>query len=464
MNRMSPSLGPMDTSGILQGLHSSPDYKLTVNDRPVAVAATATVLGGPASFASFTVEGKTRVVIQAGREVRSAKILPSSYGKIPKVDIHTIEFEIDRPGQFTVEINDDYARAFHLFANPPEINPPSPTDPNVTYFGPGVHEAENIVLHDGQTLYLAEGAVLRAKLPADMTAQTDNREETSRKIPNFIQVSDARNVTICGRGLVDLSPLPWHACRGLAVRHCSQVRIEGITLIDGPDWVIEISQSNDVHVRNIKQISHRENSDGIDICNSQDVLVEDSFLRNNDDEICVKTMRPAPAQMSSRIIVQNCIIWNERARGLGITGETQRDIDDVLFRNCDIIHDFSLAEDCSALGILICDSGTVSNVRFEDIRVEDVKSKLVLCWVGQDKWSRDAGRGRLDGATFKNITVTGEVIPDLVLAGYNEQHRIENVTFDDLRVQGKLIGDAASGRISCNAFVEGVRFIVAPTT
>ena len=101
--------------------------------------------------------------------------------------------------------------------------------------------------------------------------------------------------------------------------------------------------ARDIRIDNIKQICRRENSDGIDICNSRDVTVTGCFMRNNDDEICVKCTQPWPAQISKNIVVEGCVIWNERARGLGITSETRRDIEDVVFKNCDIIHDFSKA-------------------------------------------------------------------------------------------------------------------------
>jgi hypothetical protein len=84
--------------------------------------------------------------------------------------------------------------------------------------------------------------------------------------------------------------------------------------------------SKKVVVRNVKQICARENSDGIDICNSQDVLVEDCFLRNNDDEVCVKTLSSAPAMESKNIVVRRIVVWNDRARGLGITSETRANI------------------------------------------------------------------------------------------------------------------------------------------
>ena len=50
----------------------------------------------------------------------------------------------------------------HLFANPPEAQAPKPGDPNVVFFGPGIHEVSHLVVTDNQTVYIAGGAIVRA--------------------------------------------------------------------------------------------------------------------------------------------------------------------------------------------------------------------------------------------------------------------------------------------------------------
>ena len=89
------------------------------------------------------------------------------------------------------------------------------------------------------------------------------------------------------------------------LNNVENVSIEGITVLDAPAWVVAMFGSSHVRVDNVKEICRRENSDGVDVCNSREVLVENSFLRNNDDEICVKTTSPAPAQPSANVLVRS---------------------------------------------------------------------------------------------------------------------------------------------------------------
>jgi hypothetical protein len=44
-------------------------------------------------------------------------------------------------------------------------------------------------------------------------------------------------------------------------------------------------------------------------------------------------------------------------------------------------------------------------------------------------------------------------------AGYDAEHRVEDVTFENLRIHGKLVTSATVGKIHTNAHVENVRFL-----
>ena len=329
------------------------------------------------------------------------------------------------------------------------------------YFGPGVHDVTTIRPKSGQTVYLAGGAILRARIaPHEKPVQEKNWRGNKVYAP-LIEATGVKGVKVCGRGILDLGALPWHARTAMWFGNSQDILVEGIVILDAPAWVVAMHNSKQVVVRNVKQICARENSDGVDICNSQDVLVEDCFLRNNDDEVCVKTLSPPPAMESKNIVVRRIVVWNDRARGLGITSETRANISNVLFQDCDIIHDFSQGGDCAALAVLVSDSGTMSDIRFENIRCEDVRHTLANCWIGADMWGHDKSRGHIKGVTFKDIQATGPVFPVSKLSGFDDAHLVEDVTFERLQIQGKPIGDAAAARLQTNSYVRRVKFIPA---
>jgi len=441
------------------GEKASADWKVSAGGKPLHVYTAPTLRGGPASFAYFDFSGSVSVTVSATRKLESIKILPASYGIKPAVTESNVTFTLTKPANLTLELNDRFERPLHLFANPVETDRPDPADKNVIYFGPGIHEVTTLRPKSGQTVYLAGGAILRANIPSDEKPTQEKNWMGNKVWTTLLETSGVENVKVRGRGVLDLGPLPWHARTAMWFGNSKDVLVEGIIVLDAPAWVVAIHTSRNVVVRNVKQICARENSDGVDICNSQDVLVEDCFLRNNDDEVCVKTLTPPPAMESKNIVVRRCVVWNDRARGLGITSETRASISNVLFKDCDIIHDFSSGGDCAALAILVSDSGTMSDIRFEDIRCEDVRNTLINCWIGADMWGHDQTRGRIKGAVFQDIQVVGKTFPVSKLTGFDETHLIENVTVERLRIQGNLIGDAEAGKFKVNPQVRNLRFV-----
>ncbi len=442
-----------------QGEKASQDYQVEADGKQVFVYTAPVLHGGPASFASFDLRGPVRVTVTVAQKIEALTIRPASAGITPSISKNQVSFMLAKPANLSIELNRNGERPLHLFANPPETDRPDPASKDVIYFGPGVHEVTTLRPKSGQSIYLAGGAVLRAKIAAGEKPIQEKNWRGNKVYQTLIETAGVKGVKVCGRGILDLGTLPWHARTAIWFGNSEDILVEGIVILDAPAWVVAMHNSKHVVVRNVKEICARENSDGVDICNSQDVLVEDCFLRNNDDEVCVKTTSPPPASESKNIVVRRVVVWNDRARGLGITSETRANIAHVLFQDCDVIHDFSAGGDCAALAVLVSDSGTMSDIRFENIRCEDVRNTLVNCWIGADMWGHDKTRGHVKGVTFKDIRVTGSTFPVSKLAGFDEAHLVEDVTFENLLIQGTLIGDAQAARLQVGAHVRRVKFL-----
>ena len=384
-----------------------------------------------ASFASFDMRGPVKTIrVTYHEDVRQAKILPTSYGIVPKIEGRQVTFTVEHPANLTIECNGDTTSSLHLFANPCETNPPDMESTNVIYFGPGIHEVTNTIkVSSGQTLYLAGGCVLRG---------------VGRSGP-VIEMSGS-HVALRGRGIIDGSQCPTHS-RNLLYIHADDVTVEGVILRDSSTWNVPIRRSHRVVIDNVKVFGCRANSDGFDICNSSDVTVTDCFLRTLDDLIVIKSDR-GQGQVH-HVVAQNCVLWNQVAHALSVGAELREDVDDVLFTNCDVIHDIGREW---TLRIYHCDSATVSNVRFENIRVEESR-KLISLWINKATWSRDSERGHIRNVMFQNIQAVTAQQPRIELAGFDTGHRIDNVNFDHVTINGQPL---TSGGVSTNDFVRNV--------
>jgi hypothetical protein len=165
--------------------------------------------GGPYWFCSFNISEPAKVEVTTARSLDKLVVLPESRGVVAKVTGTNAVMQFSRPGQFVFE-PDGKNGPLMIFANPPEQAPPAKDDPNVKYFGPGVHTAGAIELTDNQTLYLAAGALVRGGVTAR-----------------------GKNITIRGRGILDGNS--YARFKGptrypVLLEDCRNVTVEGITI------------------------------------------------------------------------------------------------------------------------------------------------------------------------------------------------------------------------------------------
>ena len=380
------------------------------------------------AFASFDMKkGPVSVTVSIDDPIFTAKILPTSFGIMPVIKGNAVSFEVAKHQHITVEVNGDHIRSLHLFVNPEETNIPDPNDPNVIYYGPGIHEITSVpVIGDNITVYIAGGAVVRSVLP---------EEETGRRAPSFIL--RGKNITFRGRGIFDQGRIPRLQGRNTMQATVDGLKMEGVIFCNSSTWTVSLRDCNNVHIDNIKIFGHRANSDGIDINSSLDVLVENCFLRTWDDLIVVKTLRGSN-QDAERIHVRKCVLYNEIAHALSIGAELTRKVEDVLFEDCDIIGDHGREW---TLRIYHTDKALIKNVRFENIRIEE-SVKFASLWINSAIWTTDDERGHIEDVVFRNITVNNSGYPlhrEFEFLGFDAEHAIRNVLIDNVVINGRKV-------------------------
>jgi hypothetical protein len=440
----------------------SEDYSVQVEDQPLPVyvakvapidparrwkamddKANSAAYFATAAFAYFDMQGTVTVTVTCPDTIRSAKVLPSAFNIKPIVKGRSLSLVLSEPRPVTVEVNGDWVGALHLFPNPPEAKVPRSGDKNLIYFGPGIHEVSHLVVSNNQTVYVAAGAVVRGIVRPDEKFSISSYSGLRNYSPTF--VLRGTNIALRGRGIIDGSGCPTHA-RNLVAVQGKDITLEGVILRDSSTWNIPIRRSDRVTVKNVKLLGYRANSDGIDICSSRDVTVESCFIRTLDDLIVVKTDRGQGE--ARRIVARDCVLWNEVAHALSIGAELRENVDDVRFTNCDIIHDKGREW---TLRVYHCDAARISNIRFENIRIEE-SPRLISLWIDKAVWTRDEERGHIDGVIFKNIRAKADPLR-VEFKGFDETHAIENVVLEDVVVNGRPLVETD---LKTNAFVRKI--------
>ncbi|MDQ0598046.1 hypothetical protein QF037_002391 [Streptomyces canus] len=375
------------------------------------------------SVATFDFTGTVEVAVTSAKgAIGSAKIRPLSYGTRFTVDGDTVSFTLTEPRNLSIEIDGEIFNNLQLHANPIETHVPDPDDPDVIYFGPGLHKTtDNVVkVPSGKTLYLAGGAVLTSRV-------------------EFVNVENAR---LIGRGVLYNSP------SGVLLQYAKNIEIDGILVLNpSSGYSVTVGQSKQVTIRNLHSYSHGQWGDGIDVFSSEDVLIEGVWMRNSDDCIAIYAHRWDYYGDCRNITVRNSTLWADVAHpiNVGTHGNTDKPetIENLVFSNIDILdHREPQMDYQGCIALNPGDSNLLSNVRAQDIRVEDFRwGQLINMRVMYNKsYNTSVGRG-IDGVFIRNMTYTGTHANPSIMVGYDADHAIKNVTFQNLVINGKMIGN-----------------------
>lgn len=265
-----------------------------------------------ASMAIFDFSGKVDVkaVYNKGK-VNTARVRPLSYDIPCRVEGNAVCFELTRPCNVSVEVNGDIFHNLHLFANPLETDVPDKNDPDVLYYGPGLHTPENgeLKVPSGKTVYLAGGAVLAGR----------------------VIMEGVHDVNLRGRGIID-----YKVKGGIRIANSRNVLVEGVVTTQ-----CATGGSDGVTIRNVKSISYYGWGDGMNVFASNNVLFDGVFCRNSDDCTTVYGTRLGFEGGCRNITMQNSTLWADVAHPIfiGIHGNSkeQEILEDLNYVNIDIL-------------------------------------------------------------------------------------------------------------------------------
>jgi hypothetical protein len=106
---------------------------------------------------------------------------------------------------------------------------------------------------------------------------------------------------------------------------------------------------------------------------------------------------------------------------------------------------------------IICDGpATVSDVVFEDIRVEEQVDRLFELHVTDGQSYVHEPPGRIRQVVLRNVSWEREA--QIVLHGYDADHMVRDVLFENCTVAGKALAERKDALVQQNEFVSGVRY------
>ncbi len=304
-----------------------------------------------ASYVNLVSDEEVKIeVVPTNKEYK--KIMLKPYSKEVKTQVvdGTISFTLKENGGYVLEL-DSYHNCLYIFNNKPV---PCENPENVTYyFGAGVHMPGKIVLKSNESVYLEKDALVYGCILAE----------------------NAENIHVYGNGIFDDSGeerfdencYEPFANGNIKFYDCKNIRLEGVGFMNSAIWCVNLFHCFDVEINGINVFGQwRYNTDGVDIVNSQRVVIRNSFIHSFDDTITIKGIDRYAHESNCDMLFENCVLWCDWGKTCEIGLETAcREYKNITFRNCDILRAGNTACD-----IQNGDYAEVHDITFENIRVE----------------------------------------------------------------------------------------------
>lgn len=405
-------------------LSRSKIYRVKVDGEPIDA-----LDADKADFAAFECHGPVEVLVETEVPAAQIAIKPFSRGIQARAENCRIRFTISTPQNICVDVP-GYKPLF-IYVNGRDTAKPAPDETGVHYFAAGtVHEVGRLELKSNETLYLEGGAVIRGN----------------------IICRDSQNVRICGPGVLDGSLYDidrGEYVRSAIIENCRAVLIEDIIMIHPSSWMLVLARCEDVVVRNLRQIGSCMSSDGIDICGSKNVLIEECCLRNDDDNIALKSVYfPGLHDWRgdiSDVVVRRCMFLNGlpgNAMEIGYELSADR-VHNILFEDIDVLYAHG---EGAVFSIHNGDHAVVEDIVWKNIRIEHYWDKLVDFRIVFSRYNQDGERGVIRNVRLEDIHVSQSYFNPgcsvSLIGGSDPAHVVENIHFENLRFNDQKITSA----------------------
>ena len=217
--------------------------------------------------------------------------------------------------------------------------------------------------------------------------------------------------------------------------HGKNIRVEDVTILNSPNWNLDVRFSDGVWIDGIKMISDLEspNSDGIDPVSSKNVFISNCYIEVGDDAICPKSRGGVPTE---NLVVTNCVlVSDDTAIKLGTRSDDH--IRNATFSN------IVIRDSVYGLALYAKDGGTYENITYDNIHIEtpekipanrnvDKETGTYPIFVDLEKRSPDSKLGKVQNIFFNDISINSPDGVNLLLGQPDEP--LKNIHFSNVQM------------------------------
>ena len=439
------------------------------------------------SYCFFDFTGDVFVkVISKKKKFKSARIRPDYRGTIANIqNDSTVQFLLFQPENVSVELDGDIRANLLVFTSKPPVSKEDAEAQakkegrQFVYIPAGFYDLAALL----QTAPLLksgagnkEGGEVSSGGEVLVPSNTTLYIAGGAYFTGTYLIKDAHDVSILGRGLAR----PANGHNGCFVSRSKNVLVDGLIVCKCP-----IGGSDGVTLHDVRSITHPSWGDGLNVFSSQNVLMDRVFCRNSDDCTTAYATRLGFEGSTRNIHMRNSTLWADVAHPIfiGLHGaaagphpELRDTIENLRYENIDIICQAEAQVDYQGCLAINCgDNNLVRNVTFDNIRIEGIRqgciTQVKVGW--NQKYCKAPGAG-VENVLFRNIRYYSSPMGGgregaSIITGYDAQHKVKNVIFEGLKINGRAIYDDMSGKpkwyqtadfvpMFVGSHVEGLRF------
>ncbi len=399
---------------------------------------------GEISYCIFDFTGDVFVkVVSKNKKFKTARIRPDYRGTIADVqNDSTIQFLLFQPENVSVELDGDTSNNILVFTSKPTTSKEEAEKAAKAqgrafrYYAPGLYTEETIKVPSNTTVYLDGGSYFLGTFA----------------------VEDAENVSIIGRGIAR----PQRGYEGAHVYRSKNVLIDGLVVNTCP-----IGESSNITLHDVRSISHPQWGDGLNVFGGcSDILYNRVFCRNSDDCTTAYATRKGFNGSVRNVRMTNSTLWADVAHPImiGLHGNPAvgDSIVNLKYDNIDIICQNEKQVDYQGCLAINCgDNNYVKDVTFDNIRIEGIRlGSITQVKVGWNQKYCTAAGGGVENVLFRNVRLYGNQPNLSIVTGYDAEHKVKNITFEGLKINGRIISDDMPGKPKWHATSDYVPMFV----
>jgi hypothetical protein len=220
---------------------------------------------------------------------------------------------------------------------------------------------------------------------------------------SLIFAEDLQHIGITGQGKINgqgyLFPVGPEKGRPVLIRMvgCQGITMRDITLEKPAMWTQHYLDCKEVLIDHITVTAWNANAnnDGIDIDCCDDVVISNSFIRSNDDAICLKSDAPKPCR---NIAISNCIL-SSASNGIKCGTDSYGGFENLVVSNCVITNTM-----LSGIALESVDGGDINNVLISNVVMKDVNNPIFIRLGDRGRIYTEGGPQKRPG-TIRHVTI-----------------------------------------------------------